>query len=179
VTVLNSRSWALAALLHGVDQVVFSNERSASTVADRGHGEVNHQWSKGWTCEKAFGEYLQRPLRPTCTTTRCCVRSANWPVARQFARTDTTTRTSAVATSTSTSSANVPPTAGAAVCPKCHFVFLALLRSCRSRAWSHLRSQPARRSRQTDGYDALLEYQNHKPFECVGEVANRARPWRR
>jgi hypothetical protein len=22
---------------------------------------------------------------------------------------------------------------------------------------------------QTDGFDALLEYQNHKPFECVGE----------
>jgi hypothetical protein len=56
------------------------------------------------------------------------------------------------------------------VCPKCHFVFLALapfmpkprLMGIFGR---NLLDDPA----QTAGFDALLEYQNHKPFECVGE----------
>jgi hypothetical protein len=56
------------------------------------------------------------------------------------------------------------------VCPKCHFVFLALapfmpkprLMGIFGR---NLLDDPA----QTAGFDALLEYQNLKPFECVGE----------
>ena len=66
VTVVNSAIMVLAAVLLGVDQVVFSNERSASygsiIIADDGTvtGEVNHQWSKGWACEQAFGDHVQR-----------------------------------------------------------------------------------------------------------------------
>ena len=56
------------------------------------------------------------------------------------------------------------------VCPKCHFVFLALapfmpkprLMTIFGR---NLLDEPA----QIPGFDALLEYQDHKPFECVGE----------
>ena len=48
VTVLNSAIMVFAAVLLGVDQVVFSNERSASYGSIiPGAGEVNHQWSKG------------------------------------------------------------------------------------------------------------------------------------
>jgi hypothetical protein len=56
------------------------------------------------------------------------------------------------------------------VCPKCHFVFLALapfMPKPRLVAifGRNLLDDPA----QIGGFDALLEYQNHKPFECVGE----------
>jgi hypothetical protein len=56
------------------------------------------------------------------------------------------------------------------VCPKCHFVFLALAPFMpKTRLVGifgrNLLDDPA----QTAGYDALLEYQDHKPFECVGE----------
>ena len=55
-------------------------------------------------------------------------------------------------------------------CPKCRFVFLALapfmpkprLMGIFGR---NLLDDPA----QTAGYDALLEFEDHKPFECVGE----------
>ena len=66
VTAVNSAILAFAAVLLGVDQVVFSNERSASygsiIIADDGSvtGEVNHQWSKGWAFESALGDWLQR-----------------------------------------------------------------------------------------------------------------------
>ena len=56
------------------------------------------------------------------------------------------------------------------VCPKCHFVFLALAPFMpKARLVGifgrNLLDDPA----QTAGYDALLEYLDHKPFECVGE----------
>jgi hypothetical protein len=63
VTVLNSAIMVFAAVLLGVDQVVFSNERSASYGSMiEGTGEVNHQWSKGWDCERAFAAYVQREI---------------------------------------------------------------------------------------------------------------------
>jgi hypothetical protein len=68
VTAVNSAILVLAALLHGVDQVVFSNERSASygslirSEDGQSTTEVNHQWSKGWAFESAFGGHLQRHL---------------------------------------------------------------------------------------------------------------------
>ena len=73
---MNSAILVFAAVLHGVDQVVFSNERSASYGSlIPGTGEVNHQWSKGWACEQAFGDArAARTSPPTCITTRCCVR---------------------------------------------------------------------------------------------------------
>jgi len=59
VTAVNSAIMVLAALLQGVDQVVFSNERSASYGSQiPGTGEVNHQWSKGWAFEQAFGNHV-------------------------------------------------------------------------------------------------------------------------
>ena len=61
VTAINSAILAFAAVVLGVDQVVFSNERSASYGSlIEGTGEVNHQWSKGWAFERAFAGHLQR-----------------------------------------------------------------------------------------------------------------------
>ena len=75
VTAINSAILVFAAVLLGVDQVVFSNERSASYGSlIEGTGEVNHQWSKGWAFERDFGDHVQRMSPPTCITTRCCGR---------------------------------------------------------------------------------------------------------
>ena len=61
VTAVNSAILVLAAVLLGRGQVVFSNERSASYGSlIPGSGEVNHQWSKGWAFEQAFGGHVQR-----------------------------------------------------------------------------------------------------------------------
>ena len=63
VTVLNSAIMVFAAVLLGVDQVVFSNERSASYGSlIEGTGEVNHQWSKGWACERGFAAEVRRTI---------------------------------------------------------------------------------------------------------------------
>src|SRR3546814_2904923 len=63
VTAINSAILVFAAVLLDADQVVFSNERSASYGSlIEGTGEVNHQWSKGWMFERDFGAYVQREV---------------------------------------------------------------------------------------------------------------------
>ena len=89
VTAVNSAIMVFAALLHGVDQVVFSNERSASYGSlIEGTGEVNHQWSKGWACESAFGDYVQRHVAADLHYYSLLRPLSELAVARQFARTD-------------------------------------------------------------------------------------------
>jgi UDP-N-acetyl-alpha-D-muramoyl-L-alanyl-L-glutamate epimerase len=56
------------------------------------------------------------------------------------------------------------------VCPKCHFVFLALAPfMSKPRLVGIFGRNLLDDASQIAGYDALLEYQDHKPFECVGE----------
>ncbi|MFC5577460.1 UDP-N-acetyl-alpha-D-muramoyl-L-alanyl-L-glutamate epimerase [Lysobacter niabensis] len=171
VTVLNSAILTLAALLHGVDQIVFSNERSASYGSlIEGTGEVNHQWSKGWACEKAFGDYLQRHVAADLHYYSLLRPLSELAVARQFARTDRYDAHFSSCNRNFHILGERPANRWCGVCPKCHFVFLALAPFMPKPRLvgifgRNLLDDPA----QTAGYDALLEYQDHKPFECVGE----------
>jgi hypothetical protein len=55
-------------------------------------------------------------------------------------------------------------------CPKCHFVFLALAPFMpKPRLLSIFGRNLLDDASLAAGFDALLEYQEHKPFECVGE----------
>jgi len=171
VTVLNSAIMVFAAVLLGVDQVVFSNERSASygSVIE-GTGEVNHQWSKGWDCERAFGEYVQREIAADLHYYSLLRPLSELAVARQFAKNDRYDAHFSSCNRNFHILGERPASRWCGVCPKCHFVFLALapfmpkprLMGIFGR---NLLDDPA----QIPGFDALLEYQNHKPFECVGE----------
>ena len=56
------------------------------------------------------------------------------------------------------------------VCPKCHFVFLALAPFMpKPRLVGIFGRNLLDDMSQAGGFDALLEFQDHKPFECVGE----------
>ncbi len=171
VTAINSMIMLFAALLLGVDQVVFSNERSASYGSlIEGTGEVNHQWSKGWACESAIGEHMQRHIAADLHYYSLLRPLSELAVARQFTRTDRYDAHFSSCNRNFHILGERPANRWCGVCPKCHFVFLALapfmpkprLMGIFGR---NLLDDPA----QTAGYDALLEYQDHKPFECVGE----------
>jgi hypothetical protein len=171
VTAVNSAILALAALVLGVDQVVFSNERSASYGSQiPGTGEVNHQWSKGWAFESAFAEYLQSHVAADLQYYSLLRPLSELAVARQFARTDRYDAHFSSCNRNFHILGERPTSRWCGVCPKCHFVFLALapfmpkLRLV-GIVGRNLLDDPA----QAAGFDALLEYQNHKPFECVGE----------
>ncbi|TWI00266.1 hypothetical protein IP90_02812 [Luteimonas cucumeris] len=171
VTAINSAIMVFAAVLLGVDQVVFSNERSASYGSMiEGTGEVNHQWSKGWAFERDFGGHVQRTVAADLHYYSLLRPLSELAVARQFARTDRYDAHFSSCNRNFHLLGERPASRWCGVCPKCHFVFLALapfmpkprLVSIFGR---NLLDDPA----QTAGYDALLEFQDHKPFECVGE----------
>ncbi|HEY0660464.1 MAG TPA: UDP-N-acetyl-alpha-D-muramoyl-L-alanyl-L-glutamate epimerase [Lysobacter sp.] len=171
VTAVNSAILVLAALLHGVDQVVFSNERSASYGSlIEGTGEVNHQWSKGWAFESAFGDYVQREIAADLQYYSLLRPLSELAVARQFARSDRYDAHFSSCNRNFHILGERPANRWCGVCPKCHFVFLALAPFMSKPRLvgifgRNLLDDPA----QTAGYDGLLEFQDHKPFECVGE----------
>ena len=171
VTAINSAIMVLAALLHGVDQVVFSNERSASYGSMiPGTGEVNHQWSKGWAFEQAFGAYVQSHVAADLHYYSLLRPMSELAVARQFARTDHYDAHFSSCNRNFHLLGERPTNRWCGVCPKCHFVFLALAPFMpKPRLVGIFGRNLLDDANQTAGFDALLEYQDHKPFECVGE----------
>jgi UDP-N-acetyl-alpha-D-muramoyl-L-alanyl-L-glutamate epimerase len=176
VTAVNSAIMAFAALVLGVDQVVFSNERSASygslIVSEDGRvtEEVNHQWSKGWAFESAFGQHLQSHVAAGLQYYSLLRPLSELAVARQFAKSDRYDGHFSSCNRNFHILGERPTSRWCGVCPKCHFVFLALapfLPKLRlvGIMGRNLLDDPA----QVPGYDALLEFGDHKPFECVGE----------
>jgi len=171
VTAINSAIMVLAALLHGVDQVVFSNERSASYGSMiPGTGEVNHQWSKGWAFESAFGAHVQSHVAADLQYYSLLRPLSELAVARQFARTDHYDAHFSSCNRNFHLLGERPTNRWCGVCPKCHFVFLALAPFMpKPRLVGIFGRNLLDDANQTAGFDALLEYQDHKPFECVGE----------
>jgi len=171
VTAVNSAIMVLAALLQGVDQVVFSNERSASYGSQiPGTGEVNHQWSKGWAFEQAFGEHLERHVAAGLHYYSLLRPLSELAVARQFAKSDFYDAHFSSCNRNFHILGERPVNRWCGVCPKCHFVFLALAPFMpKMRLVGIFGRNLLDDIEQAPGFDALLEFQDHKPFECVGE----------
>jgi hypothetical protein len=171
VTAVNSAILAMAALLQGVDQVVFSNERSASYGSlIPGTGEVNHQWSKGWAFEQAFAAYLRSHVAADLSYYSLLRPFSELAVARQFARLDRYDQHFSSCNRNFHLLGERPAQRWCGICPKCHFVFLALAPFMpKPRLMGIFGRNLLDEPEQAPGFDALLEYRDHKPFECVGE----------
>ena len=171
VTAVNSAILVLAALLHGVDQVVFSNERSASYGSlIEGTGEVNHQWSKGWAFEQAFASHVRRHVAADLQYYSLLRPLSELAVARQFARIDRYDAHFSSCNRNFHLLGERPAQRWCGACPKCRFVFLALAPFMpKPRLMGIFGRNLLDEPDQAPGFDALLEFQDHKPFECVGE----------
>jgi hypothetical protein len=171
VTAVNSALLVLAALLHGHGHVVFSNERSASYGSlIPGTGEVNHQWSKGWEFERAFAAYVRRSVAADLHYYSLLRPYSELAIARQFARLDHYDRHFSSCNRNFHLLGERPAQRWCGVCPKCHFVFLALAPFMpKPRLMGIFGRNLLDEAEQAAGFDALLEYRDHKPFECVGE----------
>ncbi|MCW4453424.1 hypothetical protein OK348_01220 [Flavobacterium sp. MXW15] len=171
VTAVNSAIMVFAALVTGAGQVVFSNERSASYGSQiPGTGEVNHQWSKGWAFEQAFGGHVQRHVAADLHYYSLLRPLSELAVARQFARSDFYDAHFSSCNRNFHILGERPVNRWCGVCPKCHFVFLALAPFMpKTRLVRIFGRNLLDDAEQAGGFDALLEFQDHKPFECVGE----------
>ena len=171
VTAVNSAILTLAAVLQNANQVVFSNERSASYGSlIEGTGEVNHQWSKGWDFERDFAAHVKTHIAADLNYYSLLRPFSELAVARQFARSDYYDAHFSSCNRNFHILGERPTQRWCGVCPKCHFVFLALAPFMpKPRLMTIFGRNLLDEVEQTAGFDALLEYQDHKPFECVGE----------
>ncbi|MBS0382000.1 MAG: endonuclease domain-containing protein [Proteobacteria bacterium] len=174
VTAVNAAILACAAILYGFDAIAFANERSASaaTLEYEGH-PVNHQWSKGWAFERMFAAYLRTHVAADLDFFSLLRPFSELAVTRAFARTG-----AAYFDVFSSCNRNFrilgpkPSDRWCGHCPKCHFVFLALAPFLpKPRLLQIFGSNLLDDESQAPGFDALIEYHDHKPFECVGEAA--------
>jgi len=171
VTAVNSAILALAALLQGVDQVVFSNERSASYGSlIPGTGEVNHQWSKGWDFERRFAAHLRSHVAADLRYYSLLRPFSELAVARRFARLEGYDAFFSSCNRNFHLLGERPAQRWCGACPKCHFVFLALAPFMpKPRLVAIFGRNLLDEPEQAPGFDALMEFRDHKPFECVGE----------
>jgi len=171
VTAINSAILAVAAVLYGYDAIAFSNERSASSATLEYDGQpVNHQWSKGWDFERGFHERLHALVSPTLDYYSLLRPLSELAVAERFAR---TSRYDDVFSSCNRNFRILGPKPAdrwCGQCPKCHFVFLALAPFMpKPRLLAIFGRNLLDDASLAPAFDALMEYRDHKPFECVGE----------
>ena len=172
VTAINSAILVLAALLYGHDAIAFSNERSASSATlESGGIDINHQWSKGWAFERAFGDYVEQRIAADLRYYSLLRPLSELAVTRLFAPLVQYQDVFSSCNRNFRILGERPESRWCGQCPKCHFVFLALApfvpKPQLMRIFGrNLLDDPAL----APGFDALVEWQAHKPFECVGEA---------
>jgi UDP-N-acetyl-alpha-D-muramoyl-L-alanyl-L-glutamate epimerase len=171
VTAINSAILLCAAIRYGYDAIAFSNERSASVATLEYDGQpVNHQWSKGLDFERALREYTKSHIAADLDYFSLLRPWSELAVTREFAR---RTQYDDVFSSCNRNfriRAARPSDRWCGQCPKCHFVFLALAPFvAKPRLLAIFGRNLLDDGALAPGFDALLEFRGHKPFECVGE----------
>jgi hypothetical protein len=171
VTAINSAILAVAAVLYGFDAIAFSNERSASSATLEYDGQpVNHQWSKSWAFEQAFGELLQSTVAADLHYYSLLRPLSELAVAERFARTSHYDEVFSSCNRNFRILGPKPADRWCGQCPKCHFVFLALAPFMpKPRLLGIFGRNLLDDTALAAAFDALMEYRDHKPFECVGE----------
>ena len=173
VTAVNSAILAVAAILYGYDSIAFANERSASAATLEYEGQqVNHQWSKGYAFEQLLGNWLHTHVASDLDYCSLLRPYSELAITRAFAKLTSYFDVFSSCNRNFKLLGPKPADRWCGQCPKCHFVFLALAPFLpKPRLLSIFGRNLLDDETQAAGFDALLEYQDHKPFECVGEGA--------
>lgn len=173
VTAVNSAILAVAAVLYGYDSIAFANERSASVATLEYDGlQVNHQWSKGYAFERLLGDWLHTHVAADLDYCSLLRPYSELAITRAFARLTPYFETFSSCNRNFKLLGPKPADRWCGHCPKCHFVFLALAPFLsKPRLLGIFGRNLLDDETQAAGFDALMEYQDHKPFECVGEGA--------
>jgi len=173
VTAVNSAILVVAAVLYGYDSVTFANERSASAATLEYAGQqVNHQWSKGYAFERLLGDWVHGHVAADLDYCSLLRPFSELAVTRAFAWLTPYFEVFSSCNRNFKLRGPKPADRWCGQCPKCHFVFLALAPFlAKPRLLSIFGRNLLDDEALAPGFDALLEYHDHKPFECVGEAA--------
>ncbi|MEP6483074.1 MAG: UDP-N-acetyl-alpha-D-muramoyl-L-alanyl-L-glutamate epimerase [Rudaea sp.] len=171
VTAINSAILLCAAIAYGFDSIAFSNERSASVATLEYDGQsVNHQWSKSIDFERALRKYTKSHIAADLDYFSLLRPFSELAVTRAFARETHYDDLFSSCNRNFRIRGVKPSDRWCGQCPKCHFVFLALAPFvAKPRLLGIFGRNLLDDMALAHAFDALLEYRDHKPFECVGE----------
>jgi len=162
-----------AAVLCGFDTIAMSNEHSASVPNLRiGDREINHQYSKSLEFERLLAGYVNERISPDIAYFSLLRPFSELEITRRFAKYPRYFSVFRSCNAAFRQAASARATAWCGNCPKCRFVFLALAPFVEKLVLigifgRDLLDDPA----QFFGFAALCGFGEHKPFECVGEIA--------
>jgi len=173
VTAVNSAILLCAAILYGFRYIVFSNERSAdeATLITAAGEEVNHQYSKSSAFEASFRRLIATQVSPEIEY---------FSILRQYSELGIVRRFSAMKKFHNVYSScnrnfhqDGPRVKGrwCLDCPKCRFAALSLAMFLSPAEVIDIQGGDLLNDlSQEDGFRALCNLGEDKPFECVGEA---------
>lgn len=164
------------AVLAGFDTIAMSNEHSASAPNLLIDGvAINHQHSKSLEFEWEFADYIRDHITPSILYFSLLRPLSEIEIARRFSR---HRQYFGLFRSCNTAFRQAPAARGrhwCCDCPKCRFVFLALAPFvAKPDLLAIFGRDMLDDEAQLDGFAALCGLREHKPFECVGEIAESA-----
>jgi hypothetical protein len=164
------------AVMSGCEAIAMSNEHSASAPnLQIDDVEVNHQYSKSLEFEEDFSEYVKNYISPSITYFSLLRPLSEIEIARRFSK---HREYFEIFRSCNTAFRQSHATRGkewCCNCPKCRFVFLALSPFIAKAELIGIFGRNLLNDQtQQHGFAALCGLSEHKPFECVGEVAESA-----
>jgi len=174
VTAINSAILLCAGLLYGYRYVVFANESSANeaTLKDAQGREINHQYSKSLAFEQAFRAVIQSRVSPGIEYFSLLRPFSEIAITRLFSE---MSQFHAVFSSCNRNfHQDGPHIEGrwCLDCPKCRFAALALAPFMSPDQLIAIQGADLLdQENQLPGFKALCGLGEHKPFECVGSIA--------
>jgi hypothetical protein len=162
-----------ASFVEGFDAVILSNERSADQGNVTSGGRwVNHQYSKTTGAEHDIALMIARHVHESLAYFSLLRPLSEAHIATLMAR---STRYDGAFTSCNRSfqiNPKAPPARWCGDCPKCRFSFLVLASPMgRERIECVFGKNMLDDATQQTGYEELVGVSGHKPWECVGELA--------
>jgi len=173
VTAVNSAILLCAAVLYGFRYIVFSNERSAdeATLVTADGIEVNHQYSKGSAFESAFRKVIAEQISPDIEYFSVLRPFSELGIVKRFSE---LTQFHHVYSSCNRNFHLDGPRVEnrwCRDCPKCRFAALSLaLFLSPNEVLAIQGGDMLNDAGQEQGFRALCQLGQDKPFECVGEA---------
>ncbi len=162
-----------SAFVHGFDAVILSNERSANQGnLERDGREINHQFSKTAGMERALADYVARYIDTKLAYFSLLRPLSEAHIAQLMSRTSLYDGAFTSCNRAFQLRPKEEPKRWCRDCPKCRFTFLMLATAMeRRRIEAIFGGNMLEDESQREGFEELMGLSGHKPWECVGELA--------
>jgi hypothetical protein len=174
VTAINSVILLCAGLLYGYRYIVFANESSANeaTLIDGQGKEINHQYSKSLDFEKAFRQVISHRVSPGIEYFSLLRPFGEIAIARRFSEMTGFHGVFSSCNRNFHQDGSHIEGRWCQDCPKCRFTALALAPFMTAQQLFDIQGADLLdQEKQLQGFKALCGLGEHKPFECVGGIA--------